>query len=115
MTFIIKIFTRIKDTGENKMIVHFFPIFSDFFNKILLISVTPHGPKCKHGSFCSICYKPSGYCSLEITLWGKQGLLVIQKTILFTGKSFTDFRQNLRFLSPVEYTNRVWDIRNDKL
>jgi hypothetical protein len=30
MAFIISIFTRIKDTIENKMIIHFFPIFGDF-------------------------------------------------------------------------------------
>jgi hypothetical protein len=47
------------------------------------IIVMPHGPKCKHGSFCSIFDKLSEYCNLEITLWGKQELLVIQKTIIF--------------------------------
>jgi hypothetical protein len=57
------------------------------------ISVTPLGPKCEHASFCSIFYRVSEYCNFEITLWGKQELLVIQKTILLTDKSFTDFRQ----------------------
>jgi hypothetical protein len=37
--------------------------------------------KCKQGSFCSIFYKLSEFCTLEVTLWDKQpGLLVIQKT-----------------------------------
>jgi hypothetical protein len=47
------------------------------------ISVTPQGPKCKHGLFCSIFHNLSEYFILEITLWGKQGLLVIQKTTIY--------------------------------
>jgi hypothetical protein len=60
------------------------------------ISVTPLGPKCKHGSFCSIFHKLSEYCNFEFTLWGKQGLLVIQKTV----NSFTDFRQKSAVFCP---------------
>jgi hypothetical protein len=73
-----------------------FPIFGDFSIKSYdfahNIPVTLHGPKCKNGSFCSIFHKLSEYCNLEITLRGKQGLLVIQY-LLFTGNSLTYFRQ----------------------
>jgi hypothetical protein len=64
------------------------------------ISVTPNGPKCKHGSFCSIFHKLSKYCNIENTCWDKQGLLVIQNTILFTGNSFKDFRQKSAVFAP---------------
>jgi hypothetical protein len=79
------------------MIIHFFQYLAIFQENLMIlphnISVVPYGPKCKHSSFCSICHKLSEYCNLEITCWGKQELLVIQKTILFIGNSFTDFRQ----------------------
>jgi hypothetical protein len=39
-------------------------------------------------------------CTLTITLWGNQGLLVIQKTILFTDKSLTDFRKKYVVFAP---------------
>jgi hypothetical protein len=63
------------------------------------ISVKPHGPKCKHSSFCSIFHKLSEYLNFEIALWGKQGLLVIQN-LLFTGNILTDFRQKSAVFSP---------------
>jgi uncharacterized protein YjfI (DUF2170 family) len=63
------------------------------------ISVTPNGPKCKHGSFSSIFHKLSEYCNLEITLWGKQRLLVIEK-VLFTCNSLTDFRKKSAVFVP---------------
>jgi hypothetical protein len=73
-----------KDTGKNKIIIHLFFLY----NKIFWfcppnILVTPLGPKCKHGSFCSILYTLSEYCNFEITLWSKQWLLVIQKTTIY--------------------------------
>jgi hypothetical protein len=64
------------------------------------ISVTFHGPECRESSFCSIFHKLSEYYNLEITCWGKHGLLVIQKTILFTGNSFTDFCQKSAVFAP---------------
>jgi homoserine trans-succinylase len=65
-------------------------------------SVTPQEPKCKHGSFCSIFHKLSEYSNLEITPWGKQGLLVI-----FTGNSFTDFRKKIYGFYTHKMTNRT--------
>jgi hypothetical protein len=67
--------------------VHFVQYFAIFQQNLMIlpqnISVTPHGPKCKHGSFCSIFHKRSEYFNLEITLLGKQGLLVIQKPTIY--------------------------------
>jgi hypothetical protein len=51
-------------------------------------------------------HKLSEYCNFEITHWGKRGLLVIQKTIIFTGKSFTDFRQKSVVFCP-KMTNKI--------
>jgi hypothetical protein len=63
-------------------------------------SVTPQGPKCKHSSFCSIFHKLSEYSNLEITPWGKRGLSVIQKGLIFTGNGFTDFRRKSVIFAP---------------
>jgi hypothetical protein len=52
------------------------------WNLIILpqnISITPYGPKCKYTSCCSIFYKHSEYCNLEIALCGKQELLMKKK------------------------------------
>jgi hypothetical protein len=69
------------------MNIHFFQYLEIFQQKLMIlpqnISITPHGPKCKHGSFCSIFRKLSEYFNLEIALWGKQGLLVIQKPTIY--------------------------------
>jgi hypothetical protein len=70
------------------MIIHFFPIFGDF-------SIRSYDFASKEDFLCSApwakvqtwlilqpFYMLLGYCSLEITHWVKQGLLVIQKTII---------------------------------
>jgi hypothetical protein len=86
------------------MIIHFFQYLAIFQENLMIlpqnIFMTPHGPKCKHSSFCSIFHKLSKYCNLENTCWGKQVLLVIQMAMLFTSNSFTDFHQKSAVFAP---------------
>jgi hypothetical protein len=104
VTFIIKRFFWIQNANYDKIIIQFSQLSVIFFKQNLVIlpqniSITPNGPKCKHVSFCSMFYNLSEYCSLDIALWDKQGLLVIQK-LPSTGKSFTYFRQKSAVFTP---------------
>jgi hypothetical protein len=62
------------------------------------ISVTPHGPKSKYSSICSIFHKLSGYCNLEITIWGKRVIGDLKDYYLLETVSQIFVKKNLRFL-----------------
>jgi hypothetical protein len=47
-------------------------------------SLTPMGQSANIAHFVVFFHKLSEYSNLEITLWGKQGLLVIQKRNIYS-------------------------------
>ena len=81
------------------------------------ISLTPRGPKCKHDSFWSIFISFQNILTFKLPFGANRGYWWFKK-LLFTGNSFTDFRQNSAVFAPkwpIEHANRVWNIRNDNL
>jgi hypothetical protein len=104
------------------MIIHFFQYLAIFEQNLIIlpqdISLTPCGLECKHSSFSSICHKISKYFNLQITLWGKHGLLVNEKNYYLLVTISQILVKNLLFLpqnDPIKHTNRVWDIKNNTL